>query len=325
MVRAQRAAFLTALASFVFVAAVSDAASAEGSHSSNAAVAEAMRLGTVEYGAFQGTSFGAYLSPKRDFIDADGGVDLVFHFNAAMLAERSWRRSDANAVIVSQAFSGFGTGPYEDAYSDQGRFGRMVSEVIAKVARAENRPDLHARRITLVGWSAGFAAVGKILGVPRYFAMVDSVVLLDGLHAQYTLSNPNEKRGPKMGAARVNVAQLAPFIRFAAEAKEGRKEMIVTHTSIVPPDYASSTEASEALLREVSLPSIATDETMFGMRLSTRAHQRNLHVLGFRGGGPDDHMKHLHAVGDVVRTWISPRLDSLAAEERLAKSRHASR
>ena len=77
---------------------------------------------TVEYGAYQGTSFGAYLAPlaseTRDFIDADGGVDLVFHFNAALLAEKSWRRSDANAVIVSQAFSTFGSGPYEDAYAD---------------------------------------------------------------------------------------------------------------------------------------------------------------------------------------------------------------
>lgn len=279
---------------------------------------------TVEYGAYQGTSFGAYLAPKGDFIDADGGVDLVFHFNAALLAEKSWRRSDANAVIVSQAFSTFGTTAYEDAYSDQGRFGRMVTEVLASISRANHRDDVHARRITLVGWSAGFAAVGKILSVPRYFDMVDGVVLLDGLHAQYTL-RPGEAKGPNKGAARVNVAQLGTFIRFAQEAAQGRKQMVVTHTQIMTPDYASTTEASDALVREVGLSNVATEETMFGMRLRTRAHKKNLHVLGFTGGNGEDHMKHLHAVGDVVRTWVAPRLEQLAADEREQREQRASR
>jgi hypothetical protein len=281
-------------------------------------------LGTVEYGAYQGTSFGAYLAPKGDFVGADGGVDLIFHFNAAILAEKSWRKSDANAVIVSQAFSTFGTGAYEDAYADQGRFGRMVDEVLASVGRAQHRDNLHARRITLVGWSAGFAAVGKILSVPRYFDMVDGVVLLDGLHAQYTLL-PGEARGPNKGAARVNVAQLASFIRFATQAKEGKKQMTVTHTSILTSDYASTTEASDALVREAGLTNVDTDETMFGMRLRTRAHKRNLHVLGFRGYNPEDHMKQLHAVGDVVRTWVSPRLSLLASDEQAQKTQRASR
>lgn len=288
-----------------------------------------MTIASVDYGNYQGTSFGAYLAPKGDFIDADGGVDLVFHFNAAILAEKSWRRSDANAVIVSQAFSTFGSGPYEEAYSDQGRFGRMVTEVLGRIAASQDvahqhPANLHARRITLVGWSAGCAAVGTILSVPRYFEMVDSVVLLDGLHAQYKL-RPGEARGPAKGASRVNVGQLTTMLRFANEAMEGQKQMVVTHTSILTPDYASTTETADALVRELSLPNAAADETMFGMHLRTRAHKRNLHVLGFSGGGPDDHMRHLHAVGDVVRAWVTPRLDALAAEEREQRTQRASR
>jgi len=279
---------------------------------------------SIEYGAYQGTSFGAYLTPKGDFIDADGGVDLIFHFNAAILAEKSWRRSDANAVIVSQAFSTYGTGAYEDACSDQARFGRMVTEVLAGIARTSHRDNLHARRITLVGWSAGFAAVGKILSVPRYFDMVDGVVLLDGLHAQYSL-RPGETKGPNMGSAKVNVAQLGTFIRFAVDAAQGKKQMIITHTQILTPDYASTTESSDALVREVGVTNAATDETLFGMHLRTRAHKKNLHVLGFTGGNPEDHLKHLHSVGDVVRTWVTPRLDQMAADEREQRAQRASR
>ncbi len=281
-------------------------------------------LPSVEYGSYQGTSFGAYLAPTGELIDADGGVDLVFHFNGAMLAEKSWRRSDANAVIVSQAFSTFGSGPYEDAYADRGRFGRIVTEVLGRIATSHHRENLHARRITLVGWSAGCAAIGVILAVPRYFEMVDSVVLLDGLHAQYKL-RPGEARGPAKGASRVNVEQLTSMLRFANEATEGKKQLIVTHTSILTTDYATTTETSDALVRELHLTNADADETMFGMHLRTRAHKKNLHVLGFTGQNPEDHMKHLHAVGDIVRTWVTPRLDQLAADEQEQRSQRASR
>ena len=280
-------------------------------------------LPSVEMGHWVGTSFGAYLPPARDFIDADGGVDVVFHFNAAMLAEKSWRRSNLNAVLVSQAFSSFGTGAYADAFADRGRFQRMLDEVLRTIARAEHRSEpLHARRITLVGWSAGFAAVGAILSVPPYFAMVDSVVLLDGLHAQYNVSDPSEKHA-QMGAEKVNVRQLASFIAFAREAAAGSKAMVVTHTSIVPPDYASSTESSRAMLRELGVATHETDDAAFGMKLRYRADAKNLHVLGFHGGGPQDHMQHLHAVGDVVRTFIAPRMDALFATDERARALRA--
>jgi hypothetical protein len=258
-----------------------------------------------------GTSFGGYLPPKDDFIDADGAVDLVFHFNAGMLAEKSWRRSNINAVIVSQGYSEFGTSLYDDAYSDHARFGRMIDEVLRSLGRARGRENLHARRITLVGWSAGFAAVGKILGVRRYFDMVDSVVLLDGLHARYVVK-PNETKHPYMGVDHVDREQLSTFIRFAREAADGKKEMIVTHTNIMTPDYATSKEACLALLDTLAIePTAVPDgEQLFGMTLRTRAEKGGLHVLGFRGNLPSDHMDHLYAVGDVVRTWVAPRSPS---------------
>jgi hypothetical protein len=271
-----------------------------------------------------GTSFGGYLPPKGDFIDADGGVDLVFHFNAAMLADKSWRRSNMNAVIVSQAFGDFGTSQYDDHYADRARFGRMVDEVLRSIGRARSRENLHARHITLVGWSAGFAAVGKILGVQRYFDMVDSIVLLDGLHARY-LVKPNETKHPYMGVEHVDKEQLSTFIRFAREAADGKKQMIVTHTNIMTPDYATSKEACLAMLGVLGIEprAAAPDEQLFGMTLRTRADKGGLHVLGFRGNMPSDHMDHLYAVGDVMRTWIAPRIESggAASGPRVSDSR----
>ncbi|MBK6463603.1 MAG: hypothetical protein IPF92_21750 [Myxococcales bacterium] len=55
----------------------------------------------------------AYFAPTGTaFWTDDGGIDVVVHFNAAMLAGRSWQTSGANAVIVSAAFGAFGSGAY---------------------------------------------------------------------------------------------------------------------------------------------------------------------------------------------------------------------
>ena len=86
--------------------------------------------------------------------------------------------------------------------------------------------------------------------------------------------------------------------------------MAITHSSIVPPDYASSTEATAALLSAVGVaPSTEIHAVEFGesaMTPSVFADAGNLHVRGFRGYGPHDHFDHLHLIGDAVRTWLVP-------------------
>ncbi|HRG99667.1 MAG TPA: hypothetical protein PLR99_25645 [Polyangiaceae bacterium] len=258
----------------------------------------------VSYEPWHGTSFGAYLAPKGAFWSDDGGIDVVVHFNAAMLAGRSWQASGANAVIVSAAFGSFGSGAYQEAMADPGRFGRMVSEVVASVA-AQRKPGtkLHVRHLGLVAWSAGFGAVGRILAVPRYFEQLDSVILLDALQAGYK----DPSRGAAQGADHVSLTGLAPYIRFAREAMAGRKQLVVTHTSIVPPQYASTTEATTALAAAVGAVPQPTNEASGAMVRTYRVDEGGLHLHGFHGAGPGDHMRHLHLVGDVVHEFLVPR------------------
>jgi hypothetical protein len=269
-----------------------------------AAVTPAEALTTVTYERWHGTSFGAYLAPKGAFWSDDGGIDVVVHFNAAMLAGRSWQASGANAVIVSAAFGSYGSGAYQEAMADPGRFGRMVSEVVASVS-AQSKPGmkLHVRHLGLVAWSAGFGAVGRILAVPRYFEQLDSIILLDALQAGYK----DPSRGAAQGADHVSLTGLAPYIRFAREAMAGRKQLVVTHTSIVPPQYASTTEAATALAAAVGVVPHPTNEASGAMLRTYRVDEGGLHLHGFQGAGPGDHMRHLHLVGDVVHEFLVPR------------------
>jgi hypothetical protein len=257
---------------------------------------------------WRGLSFGTYLAPKADFVADDGGVDVVFHFHAGQMAEREMKESGTNAVFVSCGY-GIGSGAYAKALENPARFGRMLDELVKNLETVTGRKDLHVRHLALASWSAGFAAVGKILGVDRYYAMIDTVVLNDSLHSQYVGPNPKTAGySTNRGAERVDLHMIRSFIRFAKDAAAGRKTMAITHSAIVPPDYASSTEATQALLTAIEVPtSIVSEAGSRGMTLTKRADSGNLHVRGFRGGGPKDHFEHLHLLGEVLRAWVAPR------------------
>jgi len=258
---------------------------------------------------WKGTLHGSYLSPKSaaDFVADDGGFDVVFHFHAGQMSEREMRESGMHAVFVSCGF-GIGSGPYSDMFADTYRFDRMLADITNNVAKDTGKPGVHVRRIGLVSWSAGFAAIGKILAVDRYYSRIDSVTLLDSLHSPYIEPNP---KTAAQGAERVDVKAMAPFVRFAKDAAAGTtKTMVITHSAIIPPDYASSTEATSALLTSISIPLVtaeATEPNARGMTLATRVDAGNLHVRGFRGRGPKDHFKHLYLIGEVLRSWVVPR------------------
>jgi hypothetical protein len=214
----------------------------------------------------------------------------------------------------------------------------MLKRLTAAIASEEKRPGVHVGRLALAAWSAGFASVNRILAVPAYYAATDAVVLLDGLHAQYMAPNPH---APAQGKDRVDTNMLRHFIRFAADAAAGKKTMVVTHSAIVPPDYASTAESTAALLDAVGVTASSRRAPEGdGVRLPVRTHLRvrvpeepdvangwdseattiadqgGLHVRGFRGAGPRDHFDHLHLIGDALRSWLVPRWYTPGGERR---------
>ncbi len=262
---------------------------------------------TATYEAWRGLGAGcSYLAPKDAGATASGLVDVVVHFHAGQMVEREIKESAGGAVFVSCGF-GTGSGPYADAFADPNRFGQMLKSLVASLEHTSNRSGLTVRHLGLASWSAGFAAVGRILGVERYYAMVDSVVLNDSLHAGYMPGPSGAAKKPLQGEARVDLAMIKGFVRFAKDAAAGAKTMVMTHSAIVPPDYASSTEATRAVLSSVGVdatPDATTNDR--GMLGAYRAERGNLHVHGFRGAGPRDHFDHLHLLAGALRTWIVP-------------------
>ncbi len=258
----------------------------------------------VEFGRWNGLSYGSYLAPKSDFVAPDGGIDVVFHFHAGQMAERQMKESGMNAVFVSCGF-GIGSGVYASALASPHRFGLMLQELVKNVERSTGARGVHVRHLALSSWSAGFAAVAKILGVDRYYAMTDTVVLNDSLHSQYR--DPTVKTAAQ-GAEHVDPTMIRSFIRFAKDAVAGKKAMVITHSAIVPPDYASSAETTQALLEAVDVSAAEVEEASSrGMTLTRRVDAGDLHVRGFRGRGPRDHFEHLYLIGEALTWSAAPR------------------
>jgi hypothetical protein len=112
--------------------------------------------------------------------------------------------------------------------------------------------------------------------------------LLDGLHAS---------RVPDKMAL-----QLAAFSKYAERAARGEAFMLVTHSSIEPGTYASSTETAHYLIDHVGgRPLEARRQDALGLELIEAFSQGNFHVRGYAGGGEADHCAHLALMQDAVR------------------------
>ncbi len=268
-------------------------------------VTEGSPFEIATYGRWKGLTKGcSYLAPRTPFVTNDGGVRVVFHFHAGEMSESQLKEGAPGTVFVACGF-GVGTAPYAEAFASPERFGQLERLLIRNLEADAGRKGLALKHLALVSWSAGFAAIARILSVPRYYAATDSVILLDSLHARYT--GPG-KHGASEGADHVDTAAIGIFVRFAHDAVSGAKSMVITHSSVIPPDYASSTEATTALLREVNVPQVA--ETTGDARVAAlvvRADRGGLHVRGYGGARPRDHIGHLYLVGEALRTWVVPR------------------
>jgi hypothetical protein len=122
-------------------------------------------------------------------------------------------------------------------------------------------------------------------------------VLLDGLHCGYQGHSLNEN-------------QLKPFIDFSNRAADGERLMVITHSSIIPPGYASTTETANYLIAKLGghpTKSQARAADPMGLELISRYSRGGFHVRGFSGNDTLDHCAQIGLYRDVLKVHIQPR------------------
>jgi hypothetical protein len=242
--------------------------------------------------AWHPLSYGTFLSPER----IDDRCNVIFHFHAGKAAEQDYRASGVRAVIVDVTLQGFGTTPYWDLMDDPTRFDAMKRELAHALSTRAGR-EVSLGRIALVSWSAGYASVQRIIAAARHYESIDAVILLDGPHTGWIHGTT---------ARRANLQTIAPFVRFMRDARDGKKLFVMTHSSIVPGDYASTTEVADALALDLGAP-WSRDARPGPPNALRSADLGDAHLRGFAGQTARDHVRQVHFVRDVLRTWLAPR------------------
>jgi hypothetical protein len=246
-------------------------------------------------------SMGQMIAPQRGGITADGRFDVMFHFHGHEPVRKEWVRVMDGAVLVGIDL-GIGSGAYQNGFASPAVFEALVKSVEKAMAEKTGKKNARVRKVGLSGWSAGYGAISAILDQPYGQKVVDTVVLLDGLHTGYQDGHPND-------------LQLEPFHRFARAAKAGKKLMFFSHSSIIPPGYASTTETANYLVYKLGgRPSKvnARSSDPWGLELISRYSAGNFHVRGYRGNDKMDHCAHIGLFRDVLRVhvkkrWASPK------------------
>ncbi|MBS1811662.1 MAG: hypothetical protein JST84_26105 [Acidobacteria bacterium] len=212
---------------------------------------------------------------------------LLIHFHGGTWLPEVAAARVKTAVVSIQA--GSGSGVYAKAFADPQRFAQLLKE-------AETKAGVKFSPITLSGWSAGYGAIREILKVPENYVRVARVLLIDGLHTGYVGGKP----GPQESQLETEGLQI--FLQFARDAVAGKKRMLITHSEIFPGTFASTTETTDWLVKELGLKRkpVVKWGPMQTQQLS-EVKQGQFHLIGFAGNSAPDHVDQLHSLPDYLR------------------------
>jgi len=243
---------------------------------------------TSAYDPWVNLAKGRFIAPREGALDASGRFDLVIHLFGDELARRELAESRQKFVLYSLTLDAGEN--YAALFSGSGFYGHMLAAIEQVLGKGHEKPA-HVRNVALSAWSAGYMGVLAMLAQPEA-KDVDAVVLIDGLH------------GPRDALE----YQLAPFVEYARRAAAGERFMLITHSSIDPPDFASTTESAHYLLSALGArPQAVRRNDRFGLELVEFFSRGSFHVRGYAGNDKADHCAQLTLLRDAYtalgRRW----------------------
>jgi hypothetical protein len=115
---------------------------------------------------------------------------------------------------------------------------------------------------------------------------VDAVVLIDGLH------------GPRGALER----PFATLVDFARRAGAGERFLLVTHSSIDPPNFSSTTESAHYLIAALGgRPEAVRRRDRVGLELVEYFTRGDFHVRGYAGNDKADHCAQVTLLRDAFK------------------------
>ncbi len=264
-------------------------------------------LGLGPYSPFGFLPLGRILIPQKGGHTDDMGYDVLVHFNGAD-AVRKLLVQSARGVVLVLVDKGVGGGrAYSRALGSELVF-PALREAIEKALKEHSGSDkAHIRHLAVSSWSAGAVAVDKIL--LQHQPNIDAVIILDGLHGAW-----------KQGAKHLQTpdsldARFIPRdIELADRARRGETIFVLTHSSVDPYTFPSTTATAQLLLRELGLQEEKLDPKGDPFGQISHLDVKGLHVWGFHGNEEKAHCAQLfqmpRIVGEILEpAWKTPAMD----------------
>lgn len=221
----------------------------------------------------------------------DGKFLLVFHLHSASwAAENQVYKSQSNAVLFNIHLGSLSS-PYQNYFSDPNKFSTILDTVLSVLGNNSIIQTPQIKCLVITSFSAGYAGLREILKTQSYYDIINAINLADGLHCS---SDP--------GTAAI---QMQDFIKFAIDARDNKKIMLLTHSSITTSGYQSTTETSNYLIngtgtQVTNVPEVDEIETMYA-KCDTGFFQ----IRRYYGQTAEDHLKHLYAMHIMLRTAVN--------------------
>lgn len=217
---------------------------------------------------------------------ATGPLDLLVHFHGAPpVAEYAAVAADPPCAVAA-VHLGAGSAVYAEPFAKVDLYDHLLEAI-------GQRLDAPPKATYISGFSAGYGAVGAILG---HGVQPAGVLLLDGMHTGYIPPNT-----PLAQDGCIDDAPLEVFADWARHALKGQGRFLFTHSEVFPGTYASTTECADWLVERLGLarrPVLRWGP--LGMQqlsaVGALGDRSRLAIIGFAGNTAPDHMDHLHGL-----------------------------
>jgi hypothetical protein len=232
----------------------------------------------------------------------DGRMDLFMHLHgASATVERNILQFRKDTPWVSISLPGLSSA-YSRYFKDPAVWPALKTEVLpALTTSLQASNELSLGTWTLSSFSAGYGGVRELLKQPTAIEDLDTLLLLDSLYAGWQ-GDPSLRQ--------VNPEQMAPFVAFARLAMAGKKRMLISHTRVETPDYASTAETAAYLTQKLHLSwAEKTIPWATGMTEWRRTRRGNFQAFDFGGDTGEAHLNHLRHMAlffDAIGSLTQP-------------------
>lgn len=221
-------------------------------------------------------------------VHSDNTINLIIHLHGAHeVVERNITRSRPDDLWLNLTLPGLSS-VYRKHFENPDVFPATLTAIHEALEKHYQVEHIRVRHLTLMSFSAGFGGVRELLKQPAAVEKIDALIMADSLYAGF-IGN--------VALRKLNPDHLKPFVDFANLAAKGNKQMVLSHTELFTPEYASTKETADYLIHSLKGTRVR-ERRIRSDSLTELSHFKtgNFAVMGFEGTTGEDHMNHLRFI-----------------------------